>query len=319
MNNSIIIPENYKDKRIDQVLAELYPDFSRSQLKKWLLQGNIKLDSKVLSKANQKVSGGEALDLDLDLSEIENANNWQPEDISKDHNIEIVHSDEDIIVINKPIGLVVHPGAGNTRLTLANYLLYKFPELEKLPRAGIVHRLDKDTSGLLVVARTLKAHASLIKQLESRTVKRKYLALVKGLVFPKEGIIEEPMSRHSRNRLKMSVSEIGKEAITHYNVTKYFKNHTLVELGLETGRTHQIRVHMDYINHGLVGDSLYGTRYNVALNLYSDEQKNKLLNFPRQALHAFSLAFDHPSTKEIVSFDIPIAQDIQELIDMLMF
>jgi len=171
MNNSIIIPEDYKNKRIDQVLAELYPDFSRSQLKKWLLQGNIKLDSKVLSKANVKVAGGETLDLNIDLSEIENTNNWCAEDISKDHNIEIIYSDEDIVVINKPVGLVVHPGAGNTRQTLANYLLYKFPELEKLPRAGIVHRLDKDTSGLLVVARSLKAHASLIKQLEARSVK----------------------------------------------------------------------------------------------------------------------------------------------------
>tara|TARA_R110000868_G_C10969234_1_gene769500 strand:- start:9555 stop:10511 length:957 start_codon:yes stop_codon:yes gene_type:complete len=314
MSNISIISDSYKNKRIDQVLAELYPDFSRSILKKWLLEGKIKVDNKVLSKANLKVAGGETVELEINLEELENTNNWTPEDITNDHDLQIIYEDGDIIVVNKPIGLVVHPGAGNTHATLANHLLYKYPELEKLPRAGIVHRLDKDTSGLLVIARSIKAHSSLIKQLESRSVKRQYLALVKGIVIIREGVVNEDIARHPRNRVKMTVVESGKEAITHYKVETYFKNHTLLKLSLETGRTHQIRVHMDSINHGIVGDSLYGTRYNVSLSLYTESQKSELLSFKRQALHAFKLELEHPSLNKTMSFEAPIADDMQSLL-----
>lgn len=328
-NSNMLINEvslDQENMRLDQVLAEIYTDYSRSRLQQWLASGYITLDGVTCKKATAKVKvkAGTIIGVDKALLERKGLfkinsddDRIQPENIALD----IVYQDEDIIIINKPNNLVVHPGAGNRSGTLVNGLLYHFPELASLPRAGIIHRLDKNTTGLMVVARNDAAHFSLVKQLQKRTVTRKYVALVNGLLIS-GGTLESNIGRHKTNRLKMAVHADDEEnirskpAITHYRILKKYPRHTLIEVSLETGRTHQIRVHMSYKGYPLVGDSLYGRVYAVPKE-FTSEQQEYWCHFKRQALAAVELGFEHPSSKEYVSFNIDIPEDMQGLITIL--
>lgn len=299
-----IIPDTQAGRRLDQVLAELFPDFSRSRLQKWIKNGMVLINGEQM-RAKDSVVGGELVEMAVELEE---ETRWKPENIP----LEIIHEDEHIIVINKPPGMVVHPGAGNRSGTLSNALLYYLPEQANLPRAGIVHRLDKDTSGLLVVAKSLKAHKSLIEQLQERTVSREYIALCYG-VMTSGGTVDAPIGRHPANRLRMAVRESGKPAITHYRVIERYRAHTLIQVKLETGRTHQIRVHMSYIRYPLVGDHAYGGRLKIPANC-SDQFAEQLRQFRRQALHAASLGLLHPASGEFISFGADMPEDLKDLV-----
>lgn len=301
------VPEELGQKRLDQIAAELFSDYSRSRIQEWIKQGALTVDGMVL-KPRTRLVGGETLLLDVD---IESEGEWEAQDIP----VEVVYCDEHIIVINKPLGLVVHPGAGNPDGTLVNALLFKFPDLRQIPRAGVVHRLDKDTTGLMVVARSLLAHQSLVNQLQSREMGREYEAVCQG-VLTGGGEVDEPISRHSQNRLKMTVHPTGKEAITHYRVLKRYRHHTYIRLKLETGRTHQIRVHMTHINHPLVGDPLYGGRQRVPGGLPPDIRQF-LQQFKRQALHARQLELIHPVSGDTLVWKSELPDDFVELLDVL--
>lgn len=300
----VVVPVELSGNRLDQVLAELLPDYSRSRIQQWIKQGAVKVNGAVL-KPKEKVKVNDLIEVQ---AELESQGTWEAEDIPLD----IVYEDEEIIVINKPAGLVVHPAAGNYSGTLVNALLHHDASLETVPRAGIVHRLDKDTSGLMVVARTLRAHAHIVAQLQERTMGREYEALAIG-VMTGGGTVDEPISRHSQNRKKMAVNPFGKHAVTHYRVVERYKAHTHIRVKLETGRTHQIRVHMAHIHHPLVGDPVYGGRLKLPVGI-SDEMKQVLRSFPRQALHAKKLTLVHPASGEEVSWEVPLPDDIRELI-----
>ncbi len=297
------VPLEESGSRIDQVLARLMPDYSRARLTQWLTEGQILIDG-AARKPKNKVLGGEKIVVN---AELEPQIDWYAENIPLD----LVHVDNDLIIVNKPAGLVVHPGHGNPSGTLVNALLSQFPELEKIPRAGIVHRLDKGTSGVLAVARSLKAHANLVKQLKDRSMGRQYVALIYG--HPNnEGTIDAPMDRHRLQRTKMAVVYSGKPAVTHYRVTETTSHCAWVEVKLESGRTHQIRVHMTHIGHPLVGDPVY-RQGRPGLGRASVAARDLIDQFPRQALHAQSLGLKHPATLEIVQFEVPMAQDLVEM------
>ncbi len=310
INISLVVPENMAGKRLDQVASELISDYSRSRLQSWIKDGALTLDGRVC-RARDKLVGGERLVLEAD-PEPEPQSAWLAEDMP----LEIVYEDQSLLAINKPAGLVVHPAAGNRGGTLLNGLLSYLPQLETVPRAGIVHRLDKDTTGLMVVAKTLQAHTSLVRQLQARAVSREYQALVRG-VMTGGGTVSGDIGRHPRTRTKMAVVEHGgKEAITHYRVAKRFDEHTYIRVSLETGRTHQIRVHMAYIGYPLVGDAVYGGR--LKLPKGAGEQLTEVLrDFKRQALHAASLALVHPDTGERVSWRAAAPPDMQTLLAAL--
>ena len=302
------IPLTSAGRRFDQVLAELFPDFSRSRLTEWIKAGDALLDGQLV-KPKAAVRGGEPVTVSVRI-EVETGEAL-PEDIA----IEILYEDEDVLVVNKPAGLVVHPGAGNPRGTLVNALLHFDARLAGLPRAGIVHRLDKDTSGLMVVARTLRAHTSLVEQLSGREVHRQYLAVVQGTMVAGT-TINAPIGRHPTDRVRMAVAKegaSGRDAITHYRVREKFRAHTLVECRLETGRTHQIRVHMAYVRHPIVGDPLYGGSFRMP-KAATDELAARLHGFRRQALHAEKLSFKHPATGEMVTTEAPVPDDMQGLV-----
>jgi len=301
------VPDELGQKRLDQVAALIFPEYSRSRLQSWIKDGHLLVDG-VSVKGRTKLIGGEHLTVDL---EVEPEGEWLPQDIPLD----IVYQDDHIIVVNKPTGLVVHPGAGNPDGTMVNALLFQFPDQVNVPRAGIVHRLDKDTTGLMVVARTLKAHAHIVAQLQEREMGREYEAICQG-VLTGGGTVDEPLSRHGNNRLKMAVHPSGKEAITHFVVLKRFQNHTHIRLKLETGRTHQIRVHMSHLNYPLVGDPVYGGRQRLPARISPDLQK-QLRSFGRQALHAKALELIHPETLEQMEWEIPLPEDMQSLIKTL--
>lgn len=291
--------------RLDQCLAECFDDFSRSRLKNWILEGNVKVDGEVVSTPRLKMKGVEILELE---AQVEDEVGYQPEDLP----IDVVYEDDDIIIVNKPVGLVVHPGAGNQSGTLLNALLYHYPDISVVPRAGIVHRLDKDTSGLMVVAKNIAAHTQLVTQLQAREISREYEAVAIGAMVG-GGTVDKPIGRHSTKRVAMAVKEMGKEAVTHYRVIERFREHTHLRLKLETGRTHQIRVHMDYIKHSLVGDQLYG----IGLKLPKSATKQlteQLRGFRRQALHAVQLGLFHPLTGEWMSWQAPLPDDIKALL-----
>ncbi len=297
-----VIPAECAGLRLDQALAKLLPEYSRSRLQEWVAQNQVLLDgAPALSK--QKIWGGEKLEIhpQAELSE----QPYTAEDIPLD----IVYEDDALLVINKPVGLVVHPGSGNWQGTLLNALLHHAPQLAGVPRAGIVHRLDKDTSGLLVVAKTLISQTNLVRQLQERCVKREYLALVHG-ELQHGGYVDQPIGRHPTNRVKMAVVESGKDAVTHYKVERAFPSCTLLRCTLETGRTHQIRVHMTYLKHPLVGDSVYlkGPQKCVL------PLRELLTGFPRQALHATRLALEHPTTGEMMEWHAPLPEDMQQLL-----
>lgn len=299
------VPLAAAGRRFDQVLAELFPDFSRSRLSEWIKSGDALLDGRLV-KPKEAVRGGEPITLSVRM-EVET--DAQPEDIP----LEILYEDEDVLVVNKPAGLVVHPGAGNPRGTLVNALLHFDPRLAELARAGIVHRLDKDTSGLMVVARTLRAHSSLVEQLSGREVHRQYLAVVQGTMVA-GSTVNAPIGRHPTDRVRMAVvKEGGRDAVTHYRVREKFRAHTLVECRLETGRTHQIRVHMAHVRHPIVGDPLYGGSYRQP-KAATEALATRLQGFRRQALHAEKLTFRHPATGEPVTTEAPMPEDMLGLL-----
>ncbi|MEO8160667.1 MAG: 23S rRNA pseudouridine(1911/1915/1917) synthase RluD, partial [Arenimonas sp.] len=303
------VPLACAGKRFDQALAEMFPDYSRSRLSEWIRSGDALLDGQAV-RPRDPVRGGELVSLNL-RTEVET--DALPEAIA----LEIVHEDEDVLVINKPAGLVVHPGAGNPRGTLVNALLHFDPRMAGLPRAGIVHRLDKDTSGLMVVARSLRAHAALVEQLSARQVHRQYLAVVVGPMIA-GGTIKAPIGRHATDRIRQSVVKEGqgRDAITHYRVRERFRSHTAVECRLETGRTHQIRVHMQYAKHPLIGDPLYGGSFKLP-KAATPELVESLRGFRRQALHAEKLEFVHPNSGETISTSAPAPADMLALLDCL--
>lgn len=308
------VPLDHAGMRLDQTAAQLFPDYSRERLKDWIKEGRLTLNGRP-GKPKDKVAGGETLVLSAEL-EVETP--AQPQDIP----LTIVFEDDHLLVIDKPAGLVVHPGAGNPDGTLLNALLHHCPDLNLLPRGGIVHRIDKDTSGLLVVAKTLPAHTSLTAQLADKTVHREYEAIVAG-VMTGGGTVNAPIDRHSTDRTRMAVvirrhdeDERGREAVTHYRVIARFRGHTHVRVQLETGRTHQIRVHMSHIGHSLIGDPVYSGRPRLPKGA-SAEMIRAIQNFPRQALHARRLGLVHPVTGEEMSWESPLPADMQELLTIL--
>ncbi|MEW5250869.1 23S rRNA pseudouridine(1911/1915/1917) synthase RluD [Microbulbifer discodermiae] len=304
----IEVPARLAGQRLDQAAAELIPDYSRARLQGWIRGGQLTLDGRT-ARPRDKLFGGETLRL---RAQLEPQGEWQAEDIPLD----IAYEDQTLLVVNKPAGLVVHPAAGNPRGTLLNALLHHAPQLEKVPRAGIVHRLDKDTSGLLVVAKTLQAQTSLVDQLKERSVGRRYQALVQG-VLSGGGSVDAPIGRHRQNRLKMAVLETGgREAVTHYRVAERFRAHTLLCCQLETGRTHQIRVHMAHIRHPLVGDPLYGGRPRLPLDA-GGALVAELQQFPRQALHAEELVLRHPQSGTTMRWHRPVPDDMLRLLTLL--
>ncbi len=307
IQQQIKIEAEYSGYRLDQALSGLMPDYSRSNIQEWIQQGFISLNRQSC-KPKQRVYGGDLIDLDIPyVAKLAD----RPENIE----FEILHQDQNLLVINKPANLVVHPAAGHDSGPLVNGLLHIDPELEQLPRAGIVHRLDKDTTGVMVVARNLKAHASLVDQLQRHEVKREYIAITRGVVTGGR-TIETGISRHPQNRKKMSVQKHGKTAITHFQVARKFPHHSLIDVQLETGRTHQIRVHMAHINYPLLGDPVYGGRPGLPPGI-SSALADLLRGFKRQALHARRLSFKRPGSHEICSFEAPIPQDFQALLDAL--
>ncbi len=306
----ITVPDDMTGLRLDQALAKLLPEYSRSRLQQWVRDGGVSVNGAQAS-VKQKVSGGQVILVEPEAAPEVSA--YLPEDIALD----ILHEDDTIMVINKPAGLVTHPGSGNWTGTLLNALLHHAPQVANVPRAGIVHRLDKDTTGLLVVAKTLQAQTDLVRQLQARSVKREYLALVEGCVMG-DGIVEAPIGRHPAQRIKMAVVGNGKEAITHYKILERLPHHTLLQCNLETGRTHQIRVHMQYMGHGIVGDPTYGAKQRAFKVKTEDDQiKAALQKFARQALHATRLALVHPKTGEMVKWEALMPADMIELLTAL--
>jgi len=294
-------------RRLDQALAELVQDYSRSRLQQWIRAGQVLLDGR-LPHVREKVMGGETVRIDAEIAE-QTANAAEPIPL------DLVYEDSDLLVINKPAGLVVHPAAGNPAGTLLNALLHYDSSLAGLPRAGIVHRLDKNTSGLMVVARNLTAHKRLVEALQARTVKREYLTVVHS-VLTAGGSIEAPIGRHSVDRKRMAVVANGKEAVTHYRVEERFRAHTLVRVQLETGRTHQIRVHMAYQHFPVLGDPVYGGRLRQPKG--ADAAFREVLSgFRRQALHATQLGLLHPVTGEVMSWQAAVPEDMARLIEVL--
>lgn len=307
IKQTLTIPETYANVRLDQALTKLLIDYSRTQIKEWIESGALLVDGKVV-KAKTKAKGGEQIALNAERVP---AGNWEAEAIP----LAIIYEDEAILIINKPAGLVVHPGAGNAKHTLLNALLHHSPSLALLPRAGILHRLDKDTSGLLLIAKTSEALRILSHQLKKRTIIREYQAVVQGKLISGKSI-SAPIGRHPLKRQRMTVTANGKEAITHYRVMERYRAHSRLKLKLETGRTHQIRVHMAYTKHPLVGDPIYSGRLRLVKGSGAD-LTNELRQFKRQALHAYHLEFIHPLSKETVSYECELPDDMQHLIEVL--
>ena len=307
----IIVPNSYVGQRADSVIHELIPEYSRAKIQSWIKKGFIKIDLKNFT-TKKKIIGGESVDIDIQPED--QASQFEPEDIA----LNIVYDDDDIMVINKPTNLVVHPAAGNWSGTLLNGILYHFPKNSKLPRAGIVHRLDKNTTGLMVVAKNEIAQFNLIKQLQSKSVYREYRAIVWGQVMVKSGVINKPIGRHPHIRVKMAVNSInGKEAVTHYEVLERFGIHTYLKCILKTGRTHQIRVHMQDNKSPIVGDPTYGLKKIIPTRSMTENFKNETLKFERQALHAKSLGLIHPITKKSLKWEVDLPDDMKNLLELI--
>jgi 23S rRNA pseudouridine1911/1915/1917 synthase len=302
-----VVPAELAGQRLDQALAALFPEYSRSRLQAWIRAGRVSVDGRQL-RPRDRLEGGETLRLTAVL-EAETGAAAEPIGLA------ILHEDEDIVVLDKPAGLVVHPGAGNPAGTLLNALLHHRPALRALPRAGLVHRLDKDTSGVMVVACTPAAHAALVRQLHERSVHREYQAVCVG-VMTGGGTVDAPIGRHPVDRTRMAIREGGREAVTHYRVVERFRGHTHVRCRLETGRTHQIRVHLASIRHPIVGDPVYGGRLAVPKGA-SSELVETLRGFRRQALHAARLELVHPGTGAPVQFEAPLPADMEALLAAL--
>lgn len=305
----LTIPQNLGGLRLDQALQQLLPEYSRSRLQTWIKDGLITVSDQNTS-AKLKVWGGEKIHIIPQAAPEENA--FKAQDIA----IDIVHEDDYILVINKPAGLVVHPAAGNWEGTLLNALLHHVPQLQAVPRAGIVHRLDKDTSGLLVVAKSLTAQTNLVRQLQARTVKREYRAIVWGQIW-RNGTVNEPVGRHLRSRTRMAVVKNGRAAVTHYEVLERFAVHTYLRCMLETGRTHQIRVHMQHLKAPLVGDPVYGMRGILPLRAMTPLLRETVQGFGRQALHAVRLGLNHPASGEAIEWQAELPADMKQLLEAM--
>ncbi|MBA6341942.1 23S rRNA pseudouridine(1911/1915/1917) synthase RluD [Colwellia sp. MB02u-10] len=302
------VPESCLGKRFDQTLAVMFPDYSRSRLKEWILAGHITVDGLVVDRPREKMFGGEEVAID---TKVESEVRFQAQDLP----LNIVYEDDDILVINKPAGFVVHPGAGNPDGTVLNALLHHCPQLDVVPRAGIVHRLDKDTTGLMVVAKTIAAQTNLVESLQAREITREYEAIASGIMTA-GGLVDQPIGRHATKRTHMAVTFSGRPSVTHYRVMEKFRLHTRLRLRLETGRTHQIRVHMAHITHALAGDPVYGGRPRPPKNA-SEELREMLQQFKRQALHAAMLSLYHPITGVQMTWHADVPEDMVALADML--
>lgn len=298
------LQEHHTGLRMDQILADLFPDYSRSRIKEWILAGGVQIDGNVIDKPRTKLKGTEVVAIE-GIIEVQTAHEAQ------DIELPIIYEDDDIIIINKPMGIVVHPGAGNKDSTLLNALLNHCPGIEMVPRAGIVHRLDKDTTGLMVVAKTIPAHTHLVAELQAREISREYEAIVNGVLVA-GGTVDAPIGRHQTKRTSMAVRHDGKPAATHYRIIEKFSHFTHLRLKLESGRTHQIRVHMSHIKHPLVGDPMYGGRTRLPKGA-SELLIETLRGFPRQALHAVQLGLFHPSTGEWMTWQAPLPEDFVSL------
>ena len=302
------IPQELAGQRLDSALARLLPEHSRTRIKAWIEAGQVQV-GRLPSKPRDKVEGGARIRLTIDE---------RPPDrqvLAETIPLDVVYEDNEVLVIAKPAGLVVHPGAGNAHHTLQNALLGRDPALAALPRAGIVHRLDKDTSGLLVIARTPEVHTALSRQILARAVTREYLAVCVG-VMTSGGTVDEPIGRHRSDRLRMAIRSDGRPARTYYRVLERFRGHTYLNVKLDTGRTHQIRVHLAHLKYPLVGDPVYGSRL-ARLRGSGETLNTALRGFKRQALHAAVLAFDHPASGERLSFEAPVPADFAGLLTAL--
>jgi 23S rRNA pseudouridine1911/1915/1917 synthase len=299
-----IVPDSCLGKRLDQSIAVMFPDYSRSRLKEWILDGKVQVNGAVQTRAREKMYGGETIDIN---ASVEAEIRYMAQDIP----LTIVYEDDDILVVNKPTGLVVHPGAGNPDGTMLNALLHYCPQLDVVPRAGIVHRLDKDTTGLMVVAKTIAAQTNLVDALQRREITREYEAIASGTMTA-GGIVDQPIGRHSTKRTHMAVSFVGRPSVTHYRVLEKYRLHTRLRLRLETGRTHQIRVHMAHITHPLVGDPVYGGRPRPPRNS-TPQLLECLRGFKRQALHAAMLSLFHPITGIEMTWHAEIPEDLLNL------
>ena len=302
-----VVPDSAAGRRFDAVLAELFPEFSRSRLSEWIKSGDALLDGET-ARPRDTLRGGETVQVQVVL---ETQTHAAPQDIP----LNVLYEDDQVLVIDKPAGLVVHPGAGNPDGTLVNALLFRDPNLAAVPRAGVVHRLDKDTSGVMVVARTLQAQTALVEQLSARDVHRQYLAVVVGALVS-GGTADAPIDRYPRDRLKMAVRDDGRDAVTHYRLRERFRAHTALECRLETGRTHQIRVHMAHLKSPIIGDPLYGGALKLPKGA-TDTLVAELRGFKRQALHAETLEFLHPVSGEPVRASAPVPEDLQRLMSAL--
>lgn len=302
-----IIPTHMAGYRLDKALAELFPTYSRARLQQWLREGQVLVDTQ-MRRGKDKVQGGEKVQL---VAQLEDQITWQAQSLPLD----LLYQDAAIMVVNKPAGMVVHPGAGNPDETLVNALLHYAPELAQLPRAGIIHRLDKDTSGILAIARSLSAHTHLVTQLQHHQFKREYQAVVTGVLVA-GGTVDAPIGRHPRHRTHMAVVTNGKPAVTHYRIIQRYRAHTDIRVQLETGRTHQIRVHLAHQHYPLVGDKTYGGRLQLPASS-SESLKQILCTFPRQALHAQTLGLLHPQSGKWMQWTVDLPPDMQNLLTEL--
>lgn len=314
--HTLIVPEEYHKKRIDAYLGKTIEDISRSQATSLINDGHVTLNGKTISDPSHKIKQGDALEMTVPEA-------VDLEVVAENIPLDILFEDDDLVVVNKPAGLVVHPAPGNESGTLVNALLYHCGDslsgIGGVKRPGIVHRLDKDTSGVMVVAKSDAAHQGLSQQFAEHTLDRRYKAVVWGRMMPPNSTVTGNIGRHKTNRKKMAVlPHNGKEATTHYRVLKFFGAYAcLIECKLETGRTHQIRVHMTHIGHGLIGDSVYGKPRKAPLKEIGGDAAKTIKTFPRQALHAYKLAFTHPVTEEELSFETPLPSDMEELVKRL--
>mgnify|MGYP001376627364 FL=1 len=303
----IVIPEKFKGKRLDLALSKLFPEHSRSRIQSWIKAGEVEVNNSKYKQRNV-VNSGDIIKINTTLKSIDK---HQAEHIDLD----VIHEDKAIIIINKPAGLVVHPGAGNQKHTLVNALLHFDEKLDVLPRAGIIHRLDKDTTGIMIIARTIESYTYLVNELQKRNIKRNYKAIICGQLVA-GGVIENKIGRHPVHRTKMAVTDKGKLATTHYRIIKKFQHYTYLDIQLGTGRTHQIRVHMNNEKHPIIGDPLYGKNTFIKKGINAS-LREFIKNFKRQALHAYNLEFTHPISKKIISLKAELPDDMNNLINIL--
>ena len=303
----IVIPEKFKGKRLDLALSKLFPEHSRSRIQSWIKAGEVEVNNSKYKQRNV-VNSGDIIKINTTLKSIDK---HQAEHIG----LNVIHEDKAIIILNKPAGLVVHPGAGNQKHTLVNALLHFDEKLDVLPRAGIIHRLDKDTTGIMIIARTIESYTYLVNELQKRNIKRNYKAIICGQLVA-GGVIENKIGRHPVHRTKMAVTDKGKLATTHYRIIKKFQHYTYLDIQLGTGRTHQIRVHMNNEKHPIIGDPLYGKNTFIKKGINAS-LREFIKNFKRQALHAYNLEFTHPISKKIISLKAELPDDMNNLIKIL--